>query len=112
MNDGSYDRAIQLFETVLKAEPGNQRARTGIAQARRAREAEQAVLGGLSSSGAAAPQAGGDAQALMDQGRYEEAIAAYQTRLALNPGDAAARLGLERARKAKEAEDRVLGRRR
>ena len=43
-----------------------------------------------------------------DRGEYDNAIREYESGLTLNPSNATLRNGLERARKAKAAEERVL----
>jgi len=42
-----------------------------------------------------------------EEGKYESAIASYQKALQADPGNAAAQSGLNKARRAKEAEEQV-----
>lgn len=42
--DGAYDEAISLFELVLKTDPAHPEALDGIARARRAKSAEEAII--------------------------------------------------------------------
>ena len=102
---GAYEQAIAAYRSVLALDPGNSVAGQGLRQAQRARDAETSAFGG--SQGVDDLVRRGEQ--LLEQGKYQEAIEAFQTALQSSPNNAPARQGLRRAQSAMQAEEKVFG---
>ena len=117
-NQGAYDEALVLYREALSIDSANRRAQDGIASVTAAKSAEQRVLQRPPAAGAANQknadvnaQAAGDivrAEDAFRLGQYDQAISIFQAVLRLDASNAAARAGLQKAQRAKAAEELIL----
>ncbi len=115
---GDYTRAIREYDAALTIDPTNKVAAAGRANARRAMQAEQAVLSNPKPAGPVstpetrrlAGQRVGEGQKLLSEGQYDGAIKAFEASQVLDPADKRASDGIAQARKAKAAEEAIMKR--
>lgn len=117
--NGDYDDARAVYETVLAADPGNLAAARGLTVVRRAQAAEQSLSRAASGSVPLDDERGRRLTRLLaeglerhSEGEYDAAIAAYQAAIEIDPSNAKAITGIGETRKAQAAEAAALGRRR
>jgi len=113
---GDYAQAIREYDAALKIDPGNQPATLGKNDVVRAQQAERRLSAKQAAPVLTAEQlkqveqhvAEGQRQA--EEGQYDAAIKAYQAALALNSADKRAIEGIDKAKSAKAAEEKILRR--
>jgi len=101
LDRGEYNTAIAAYRRALELDATNQEARRGIDRAERAKAAESAVQ---------VQPLINQAKEALDRGEYNGAISAYRRALQLDSTNPKARAGIERAQRAKAAEEVVLRR--
>jgi predicted Ser/Thr protein kinase len=107
--DGEFARAEAIYRAVLKADPQNAAATSGVRAIDQARKAEAGIVGGAPSPDAARITAQlGEARKQKEDGDYDAAIKSYEVVLKLDASNAEARAGIAETRKLKAAEDEVL----
>ena len=111
LQDGMYNQAISSFQNALAINPNHRAAKDGLRRAQLAKQAESALLGG-SRSTASPDKLLKQGASQMQAGKYAAAIKTYEQALKIAPNNAQAKAGLSKARKAKAAEDKLLGARR
>ena len=95
-----FEAAIKTFEEVLTLDSGNNRAREGLSQARTAQAESLQKERQIAEYLTKADQA-------RKRGDYDAAIQGYEEVLALEPSNSKAQDGLDRAGKAKAAEEAI-----
>ncbi len=108
MKQGQYRAAIEEFQAVLEMDPSNRDARTGLQQARDARENREpspqtnrpTVSRLLTAPEAKLRDTLTRARWYMKQGQYRPAIQEFQAVLEMDPSNRDARTGLQQARDA------------
>jgi tetratricopeptide (TPR) repeat protein len=95
LEEGSYDAAVKAFSTASEMRPGTPEVADGLARAR-AGIRRQTIAAHL--------EAGGKAETAED---WPRAIGEYTSALALEPGLAPAREGLERSRRRLQLTERI-----
>jgi serine/threonine-protein kinase len=105
LRNGDYAGAIAEFKAVLQTDPGNAAAQAALRDAQSASGAEQSLINGTFDATVALRQASEKRAA----GMYEEAINLYQSVLAHDASNRAARRGLADSRSALDAERKAFG---
>ena len=117
--DGDYAAAVSTYEGIIREDPRNTVAATGLGIVRRAQQAEQKILRDASGTAPLTAEQNRQLSRLLQEGQrrqedgeYNEAIAAYEAVLKVDPKNARATTGLADTRKAQAVEAAVLGTRR
>lgn len=103
MDDGKYDEAASAYRQVLRTDKSNLMAKSGLEQVQRAQAAEREIAVRQETIKPALEHA----RQLMDEGKYEEAAAAYRSVLQTSKANAEAKVGLEEVQHAKAAEREI-----
>lgn len=101
-----YAKAVEEFKIALRLEPGNAEAGRRLRDTQAAWDAERAVSGVTTFDAAEILR---QAKAKHTVGQYQEAIQLYQSVLQRDPGNRAARQGVDESKAAQEAERKALG---
>jgi tetratricopeptide (TPR) repeat protein len=104
MRLGNYGLALRRYQNALSLNPGSKEVDQKIRRARGAEAARESIL--INDEKASVAIRSGEA--FMLRGDYHRAIYSFESALKLTPGSAGLRERLERAYRAKAAENAVL----
>jgi tetratricopeptide (TPR) repeat protein len=108
MDQGKYDEAAGAYKSVLQTNKANAEAKAGLEEVQRAQAAEGEITKARNTTSSSKPPTVAQAKQLMDEGKYDEAEEAYRRVLQHDKDNTKAKVGLERAVRAQQAEREIV----